>query len=464
MLKRKSWLRFVISLAAVVALVGNGDSLAAKPKLEPGEAMREFYRAVGDNDCERARSLRSGYQTSQCEATTEVEVKKVKLSYYREGLAVVYVDVGFRRGGEHQSWAGHVTLHERGDGWMIDGTSYDSNLSEDEYVAKYVPKERVVPPEPPLVVEGLTFGSGAVLYGCWSDAQLKGQSSERRVRKDSSKNARKPPTQPSASYRASELPSHLRGSIRRVNPVGERKAVALTFDLCERTRKKTGFDAAIVDYLRAHRIKATFFAGGKWMRSHPERAQQLMADPLFEIGNHAWTHGNMRVLTGEKMQEQVDWTQAQYEILRDELADSSCALGAGAAAMAKIPKIPYTFRFPYGTCNDEVLDYLGDSGLPAIQWDVVSKDPDRKQTASGITKIVLAETTPGAIVIMHANGRGHGTAGALPLFVPELIARGYEFVTVSELLELGEVVVVDECYEMEPGDNLEIDRRFGDGT
>jgi peptidoglycan/xylan/chitin deacetylase (PgdA/CDA1 family) len=45
-------------------------------------------------------------------------------------------------------------------------------------------------------------------------------------------------------------------------PGGE-KLVALTFDLCERADDRTGYDRAIVNYLRAHAIAATFFAGGK---------------------------------------------------------------------------------------------------------------------------------------------------------------------------------------------------------
>ena len=78
-------------------------------------------------------------------------------------------------------------------------------------------------------------------------------------------------------------PTPLRGSIRSVElPPGE-KLIALTFDLCEENGYVSGYDGRVVDLLRAQGIKATFFAGGKWMETHPERAQQLIADPLFEI-------------------------------------------------------------------------------------------------------------------------------------------------------------------------------------
>ena len=67
------------------------------------------------------------------------------------------------------------------------------------------------------------------------------------------------------------LPDRLTGSIRRVETAGA-KLVALTFDLCELSDQTAGYDGEVVDALRAAKAKATFFAGGKWMRSHPKRA------------------------------------------------------------------------------------------------------------------------------------------------------------------------------------------------
>ncbi len=63
------------------------------------------------------------------------------------------------------------------------------------------------------------------------------------------------------------VPDALRGAIRRVELPKGRKLVALTFDLCEQPGEIAGYDGAVIDYLRAKTIKATLFAGGKWMRS-----------------------------------------------------------------------------------------------------------------------------------------------------------------------------------------------------
>ena len=232
-----------------------------------------------------------------------------------------------------------------------------------------------------------------------------------------------------------------------MNPSDGRKVVALTFDLCEAAREISGYDREVVNYLRLNGVKATFFAGGKWMRSHPEKTLQIMADPLFEVGNHSWSHRDFRTLTPEQMEQQILWTQAQYELLWEELHSRPCAQHLDPVAMETIPRVPLLFRFPYGACSAEALQILARNGLAVIQWDIVTGDPARTQTPEGIARIVLQKTRPGSIIVCHANGRGHGTARALPLFVPRLRSMGYEFVTVSELLAGGAPVSTAQCDE-----------------
>ena len=73
---------------------------------------------------------------------------------------------------------------------------------------------------------------------------------------------------------------------------------------------------------------------------------------------------------------------------------------------------------------------------------------------------MISNTRPGSIIIAHANGRGVHTAAALPLAIPALKAKGYQFVTVSELLAAGRPVVVDSCYDSKPGDTDKYDIFF----
>ena len=97
--------------------------------------------------------------------------------------------------------------------------------------------------------------------------------------------------------------------------------------------------------MKANRIKATFFAGGKWMRSHPEKTLQLMAEPLFEIGNHSWNHRNFRKLDKKEAEDQVLWTQAQYELLWEELQKRASFDATAVEQTKKIPEFPVCFVF-----------------------------------------------------------------------------------------------------------------------
>jgi hypothetical protein len=103
---------------------------------------------------------------------------------------------------------------------------------------------------------------------------------------------------------------------------------------------------------------------------------------------------------------------------------------------------------------------VAQAGLLPIQWDVSTGDPSPTQSAQAIAREMINHTRPGSIIIAHANGRGYHTAAALPIAIPALRAKGYQFVTVSELLAAGQPVVVDSCYDSKPGDTDKYDMFF----
>lgn len=255
------------------------------------------------------------------------------------------------------------------------------------------------------------------------------------------------------------VPPNLRGVIRRVKlPAGSRKLIALTFDLCEQPGEVAGYDGKIIDYLRAQGIKATLFAGGKWMRSHAMRVQQLLTDPLFEMANHSEAHRNLRLLSGADLQEEILGPQRAFEEARQSLGASQC-VASEPEALARTPERMSLFRFPFGACNAESLNAVNDAGLLAIQWNLSTGDPSPSQPATAIARSMLA-AKPGSILIAHANGRGYHTAEALPLAIPQLKAQGFEFVTISELLAAGTPEVVNSCYDVRPGDSDKYDKLF----
>jgi peptidoglycan/xylan/chitin deacetylase (PgdA/CDA1 family) len=192
------------------------------------------------------------------------------------------------------------------------------------------------------------------------------------------------------------------------------RLVALTFDLCETPSSPTGFDRKVVDILERGKVKATFFMGGHWAETHTAAAKELGAFDFFEIGDHSYAHPHPKELSAS--------------------AFRSDTLRSQAAIEKATGRRPILYRFPYGEYDGRALREVAALGLTPIQWSVVTGDPDPGVRANAIVAEVRRTAKGGAIVIMHANGRGRHTAEALPRVVDALRARGFELVTVSELL------------------------------
>ncbi len=318
---------------------------------------------------------------------------------------------------------------------------------------------RVVPLAAALIVSSAASAEdarAALQASCWKPAALAAVPGENLAVRPHRPVSMRVPDEASAVPPA---PRAAAGAIRRVALPPGKKLIALTFDLCETAGETAGYDGPVVDYLRSQRAKATFFAGGRWMFSHAARAQQLMSDPLFEIGTHGWAHRNTRLLGGTELAREIQWPSLAYGSMRAGLSEAQCAR-PHAAAFSAIPERPRLFRFPFGACNAASLQAVADAGLLAIQWDVATGDPSPSQSARAIAAAIVRGARPGSIVIMHANGRGYHTAQALPIAIPALRARGFEFATVSELIAAGEPVVSQTCYDAHPGDTDRYDFLF----
>jgi peptidoglycan-N-acetylglucosamine deacetylase len=219
------------------------------------------------------------------------------------------------------------------------------------------------------------------------------------------------PTQPGL---AATVPENRRGLLTNGNR-NENK-IALTFDLCESERDLAGYDSKIIQILNKTQTPATLFLGGLWMRDHQAETLELAGNPLFELGNHSWSHTDFSTISRDEMEQQILLTQqTMYDLLGYQTN---------------------LFRLPYGTYTDEALNVINDQGLYIIQWDDVSGDPDPNIDAKEMTAWVLQQVQPGSIIIMHANGRGWHTAEALPRIIASLREQGYTPVTVSELLNI----------------------------
>lgn len=299
---------------------------------------------------------------------------------------------------------------------------------------------------------------------CWTPAQLAARPGEELVRRGTPDAVRPAPPADADTGDATDAaaaPLAAGEIVRRVElPAGDRR-IALTFDLCEQAREIAGYDGRIVDALRAADAKATFFAGGKWLLTHAERAGQLMADPLFEVAEHGWEHRNVRLLGERALRREIVAPLQAYVTLRRDLAARQCLdrTGEEHAVRRSSPRIEL-IRFPFGTCNPPALRAAGAAGLTAIGWDIASGDPDPGSGARSLVRRVLARVRPGSIVVFHANGRGWHTGEAMPLLIEALRKAGYRFATVSELIHApgARLVTAPTCYDQRPGDLERYDR------
>src|SRR6266542_5151222 len=169
----------------------------------------------------------------------------------------------------------------------------------------------------------------------------------------------------------------------------------------------------LLDLLAAHHIKATFFVIGENVAEHPEIVERA-AHEGHEIGNHSWSHPNFAKMSDEGV---------RRELRRTDDAIKS-AIGAR----------PTLLRPPYGSLTARQKRWIHDEfGYQIILWDVDPLDWKRPGPAVVCNRI-LKETRAGSIVLSHDIHPG--TIVAMPRTFDQLEAKGFKFVTVSELIRM----------------------------
>ncbi|MEU9579604.1 polysaccharide deacetylase family protein [Streptomyces chilikensis] len=194
---------------------------------------------------------------------------------------------------------------------------------------------------------------------------------------------------------------------------GERREVALTFDDGP-LRPYTG---QVLDVLERYGVPATFFCCGIHVRSHADELAR-MREQGHAVGNHTWSHPFLPELTPAQLAEQIDRT-----------AEAIAETGGGGA--------PGLFRPPYGARTPEVLRRLAEFDATTVLWDVAPDDWAMRE-ADAIARDVLAEVRPGSVVLLHDGGGDRSpTVASLPPIIEGLLARGFTFVRVDQMLRPG---------------------------
>ncbi len=193
------------------------------------------------------------------------------------------------------------------------------------------------------------------------------------------------------------------------------RTVALTFDACS-TRDVSQYDQRVTEALIANNTPATIFLGGSWAKEEAAHVRELAKHPeLFELENHTFTHPHMPAVK--------DDTRVRQELLRTQ-----------AEVQALTGRTPLLWRPPYGEYDARVVKIAAELGLTTIEYDLASGDPDQHATKEKLVEWVLRKVQPGSIVVMHINHLKFHTAEALSGIIQGLRARGYQLVTVGEML------------------------------
>jgi peptidoglycan-N-acetylglucosamine deacetylase len=169
----------------------------------------------------------------------------------------------------------------------------------------------------------------------------------------------------------------------------------------------------LLEMLSARNIKATFYVIGQSVNNYPAVLRRTV-DEGHEIGNHSHTH---RLLS--------------------KLSDSEISLDLGRCrdAIVKAAGVqPRTMRPPYGGLNVRQREVVySEFGTPTILWSVDPLDWKRPG-ASVISSRILTGASAGGIVLAH--DLHSQTVDAMPATLDALLRRGFQFVTVSQLLAM----------------------------
>lgn len=189
----------------------------------------------------------------------------------------------------------------------------------------------------------------------------------------------------------------------------EGQFVALTFDdgpHGENTPR-------LLDMLKARHIKATFFVVGQCAQEFPQIMKRIVAEG-HEVANHSWSHPQLTKMAEGSVTEQL---QKTHDVILQT---------TGVA--------PKVLRPPYGAFTANQRSWANAKwGYKTILWDVDPLDW-KVRNAEHVKTEILRHTVAGSIILSHDIHKS--TVDAMPDVIDGLIGRGFQFVTVSELVAM----------------------------
>ncbi|WP_243386914.1 polysaccharide deacetylase family protein [Bacillus kexueae] len=166
----------------------------------------------------------------------------------------------------------------------------------------------------------------------------------------------------------------------------------------------------MLEVLKKHHVKATFFLEGRWVKKYPDIAK-MIADAGHEIGNHSYTHPNMAQLPSSSIRDQIVKTNEVIE----------------ATTNVK----PTLFAPPSGSMREEVVTLADEYNMKTIMWSVDTIDWQRPEPHVLVER-VMSKIHPGAIILMHPTS---STSKSLETLILSIKQRNLSIGSVSMLLD-----------------------------
>lgn len=174
----------------------------------------------------------------------------------------------------------------------------------------------------------------------------------------------------------------------------------------------------LLDMLKQRGIKATFFVVGQCAAEYPQIMKRIV-DEGHEVANHSWSHPQLTRMGEGGVTDQL---QRTHDVIQQTTGVSTKLL-----------------RPPFGAFTANQRNWAAHKwGYKIILWDVDPLDW-KYRNAEHVKSEILKHTVDGSIILSHDIHKT--TIDAMPGTLDGLAAKGFKFVTVSELLAMDRPVV-----------------------
>jgi peptidoglycan-N-acetylglucosamine deacetylase len=167
---------------------------------------------------------------------------------------------------------------------------------------------------------------------------------------------------------------------------------------------------SMLQTMKKNNVHSTFFLDGSWVKKNPSLAK-MIAEENHEIGNHAYSHPDLKKMTNTRITEELKQTN---EVIN-----------------ATLDKSPKWFAPPSGSYRNDVVQIAADLDMKTILWSVDTVDW-RNPNPDEMVDRVLSKVHPGAMILMHPTA---STAAGLEKLIKGIKDKGLSIGTVSELMD-----------------------------